>query len=98
MNDPETFREQLDTVFQVDRDSGAIPLRLAQVADEPTGGGMRQFSILFHGPADRTLPQGMYSFRHEALGSLMLFIVPVIGSNAERIVYEACFSGPVQAR
>jgi hypothetical protein len=98
MNDPETFREQLDTVFQVDHDSGVIPLRLAEVADERVGGGMQQFSLFFHGPADRILPQGMYSFRHEAMGSRRLFIVPVIGSNAERIVYEACFSGPVQAR
>jgi uncharacterized protein DUF6916 len=98
MNDPETFREQLDTVFQVDHDSGTIQLRLAEVADEHIGGGMRQFSIFFHGAAERILPQGMYAFHHDALGSLTLFIVPVIGSNAERIVYQACFSGPALAR
>jgi hypothetical protein len=98
MNDPETFREQLDTVFQVDHGSGSIPLRLAEVADERIGGGMQQFSLYFHGASDRMLPQGMYAFHHDALGSLTLFIVPVIGSNAERIVYQACFSGPIQAR
>ena len=98
MNRPETFREQLDTIFQVDHESGPIPLRLAEVADERVGGGMQQFSLFFHGAADRALPQGTYSFRHAELGSLMVFIVPVIGSNAERIVYQACFSGPIQAR
>jgi hypothetical protein len=98
MNDPETFREQLDTVFQVDHDSGPIPLRLAEVADERVGGGMQQFSLYFHGAADRILQQGMYSFRHDALGSLTLFIAPGIGSDAQRIVDQACFSGPGQAR
>ena len=98
MNNPETFREQLDTVFLVDHESAPIPLRLAEVADERAGGGMQQFSLFFHGAADRLLPQGMYSFHHAALGSLMVFIVPVIGSNADRIVYQACFSGPIQPR
>jgi hypothetical protein len=96
VNDPATFREQLDTIFRVDHESGAIPLRLAEVAGPRIGGGLQQFSVFFHGAADRILPQGMYSFHHEALGSLTLFIVPIVGSNEERIVYQACFSGPVQ--
>ena len=98
MNDPATFRNELDTVFQVAHDSGPVPLRLAEVGDERVGGGMLQFSLYFHGAADRILPQGMYAFHHDTLGSLMLFIVPVVGSNAERIVYQACFSGPIQAQ
>jgi hypothetical protein len=40
----------------------------------------------------RMLPQGTYSFRHDTLGEFLLFIVPVVGSNDERIVYEACFN------
>jgi hypothetical protein len=40
MNAPETFREQLDTVFHVDHESGPIPLRLAEVGDERVGGGI----------------------------------------------------------
>jgi hypothetical protein len=94
MNAPERFREQLDTIFQVHHDSGAIPLRLAEVADGRTGGGLQQFSLFFHGPAERILPQGTFPFHHDVLGSLMLFIVPVLGSNAERIIYQACFSRP----
>ena len=97
MNDPDRFREQVDTIFRVDHDSGPIQLRLVEVADGPAGGGFQRFSLLFHGPADRVLPQGTYDFHHDALGSLMVFIVPVIGSNAERIVYEAVFSRPMAA-
>ncbi len=92
--DPATFRAQIDTIFGVDHDSGQISLRLVEVADERTGGGFQQFSLFFHGPADRLLPQGAYSFRHDALGGLELFIVPVLGSNHERIVYQVCFSRP----
>ena len=92
MNSPEAFREHLNTVFQLDGAMDPIQLRLVEVADEGIERGIRQFSLFFHGPADRVLPQNTYAFSHAALGSLALFIVPVIGSNAERIVYQACFS------
>lgn len=92
MDSPETFREQLDTVFQVDDETDPIQLRLVEVADEGVAHGIRQFSLFFHGPADRVLPQNTYAITHEALGSIALFIVPVVGSNRERIVYQACFS------
>ncbi len=94
--DPATMRAQLDTTFQVGPDTNRIPLRLVEVSDGRSVGGIERFSLLFHGPADRALPQGLYSFHHDALGPLVLFIVPVIGSNAERIVYEACFSRPTR--
>jgi hypothetical protein len=95
--DPATYREQVGTIFSVDQ-PGPIGLQLTGVTDERVSGGIRQFSLFFHGPADRILPQGTYSFRHAALGSVVLFVVPVIGSNAERIVYQACFSVPIEAR
>ena len=94
MNDPETFREALDTIFQVVHNPDPIQVRLVEVSEEHIGGGFGQFSLFFHGPADEILPQGTYSFRHDVLGSLALFIVPIIGSNRERIVYQACLSRP----
>ena len=93
--EPETFRAHAGTMFDVEVDADRVPLRLADVSDGRSGRGILRFSILFHGPPDRLIPQGMYLFRHSALGAMMLFIVPVVGSNAERIVYEACFSRPV---
>ena len=92
MTGPATFRPHVNTVFQVDRDPNPVPLRLIDVADERISHGMQQFSLYFHGPSDRLLPQGLYEFRHDALGSLTLFIVPVVGSDHQRIVYQACFS------
>lgn len=92
MNDAATFREHVDTIFRVDHNSDIVPLRLVEVTGERIGGGLRQFSLMFHGPAAHLLPQNTYSFHHDALGEFLLFIVPVVGSNLERIVYEACFS------
>lgn len=93
--DPATYRRFVGTLFSVD-EPHQVDLRLATVTDERVSGGVLQFSVFFHGPADQILPQGMYSFRHDGLGPLTLFIVPVVGSNEERIVYQACFSVPVQ--
>lgn len=92
------FRAHVDTTFVADPGARGIPLRLAEVGDERVSGGMEQFSLFFHGPADCLLPQGTYALEHTALGSLALFLVPVVGSNHERIVYQACFSRPAAAR
>ena len=91
MSDAVTFRAHLDTTFVADDGGRAIPLRLAEVAGERVTGGLEQFSLYFHGPADRQLPQGTYELAHDTLGALALFIVP-IGANRERVVYEACFT------
>jgi hypothetical protein len=96
--DAARFRAQLGTTCVVDSGTGNIPMRLAKVSDGRTGGGFVRFSVLFDGPPERLLVQGTYTFHHEVLGSLALFIVPVLGSDAERIVYEACFSQPAPAR
>jgi len=89
---PAEYREQIGTIFSVEHADGAVPLRLADVSADHISNGFLQFSLYFHGPPNRLLPQHIYSFHHDDLGALALFIVPIVGSNAERIVYEACFS------
>lgn len=91
---PATFRACLGSTFKVMLAPEPVPLTLAEVGRERVGGGFLHFSILFHGPSDRLLPQALYELQHETLAPLALFIVPIVGSNAERIVYEACFSVP----
>lgn len=93
-HDASMFRAHLDTTFTADPGVRGVPLRLAEVVDDRASGGMDQFSLFFHGPADRLLPQGTYALEHAVLGPLALFLVPVVGSNHERIVYQACFSRP----
>jgi hypothetical protein len=95
MNDPEMYRAQLDTVFRVRCEADDLGIRLVAVDSGRQDKGIQQFSLFFHGPADRVLPQGTYEIQHDALGSLALFIVPIVGSNHERIVYQACFTRPM---
>jgi hypothetical protein len=94
LGDPETYRAHLGTTFRADHDAGRVDLRLVEVERERVGGGFAQFSIFFHGPADHVLPQAVHTMHHEALGAFALFIVPVVGSNHEGILYQACFSRP----
>jgi hypothetical protein len=90
--DVAAFHAQIDTMFRVKSGSDPIPLRLAEVIEERSAGGIERFSLFFHGPPDRMLPQDTYSFHHDTLGDITIFIVPIVGSNDERIVYEACFN------
>jgi hypothetical protein len=96
--EPGEYREQVGTIFEVEHSDGAIPLRLASVSDERISHDFVQFSLFFHGPPARLLSQGIYYFGHATLGRLALFIVPILGSNHERIVYEACFNRRVATR
>jgi len=49
------------------------------------------FSLLFRLPQTPLLPQAMYTFQHEEIGTFPLFIVPV-GRDAEGLQYEAVFN------
>jgi hypothetical protein len=90
--DPTMYRPHIGTDFTIDAGDWRIALRLASVVDDGNANGMRQFSLLFHGPGDRVLSDGIYPMQHPALGSLDIFIVPIVGTTAARAIYQACFS------
>jgi hypothetical protein len=94
-----TFKARIGTTFLLLPGDGRdpVPLRLADVIEGRSGGGFQSFSVLFHGPSDRFVAQGLYSLEHDAFESLALFIVPIVGSNAERIIYEAVFTQRIES-
>lgn len=69
-----------------------LPVRLSEVADFPRQPANQRvpFSLLFHGPADGWLRQGTYTFEHDAMGRMDIFLVP-LGSDAEGMRYEVIF-------
>src|ERR1700722_4151413 len=93
------FSELLHTRFRVRvSPSEEIELELVETAPghvtESQGrGGARfeSFSLVFHGPGDRLLPQKMHPFEHSGLGSFELFIVP-IGQGPGHFKYQAIFN------
>ena len=56
-----------------------------------TPGGRVPFSLVFRGPWEPVLPQGIYGIEHDELGSLPIFIVP-IGREDDGVRYQAAFS------
>jgi hypothetical protein len=95
--DHERLKGELGTTFYLAVNGQRLPVTLVEVTDSKSGGGFQRFSVLFHGPPDRALVQGTYALQHDVLGSLDIFIVPVIGSGPERMVYEACFNQPLDS-
>ncbi|MFZ5815177.1 MAG: DUF6916 family protein [Bacillota bacterium] len=87
------FLEQLHTPFQVA--SASVAVELTEVNALGSTPHQRRFSLLFQGPLDRFLPQGIYALRHDQLGEFDLFLVPV-GRQPEGFLYEAVFNRLVE--
>ena len=51
----------------------------------------KPFSIILRAPRDRRLPQKIYKVRHEALGEMEIFLVPV-AVDEKGYHYEAVFN------
>ncbi len=78
-------------ISMIDQPIVALALQLAELRSRPAPPGFEQFSLLFQGPAEPALEQGIYRFQHAKLGELDLFMVPV-ARNREGIQYEVCIS------
>lgn len=88
----ETFEEQLNTPFLiVHQDLAPISLELTSVEGKGVQGMQEQFSLLFRGPLEAPLEQGLHPFEHVQLGQFELFIVPVARTD-EGFEYEAIFN------
>jgi hypothetical protein len=74
-------------------DGAALTLSEAQLYSErhQRQGGRPPFSLIFLGPGEFVLPQQIYALRHDALGELEIFLVPV-GRDAEGVRYQAVFN------
>lgn len=90
------FAACVNTIFTVFPDApDGMDLVLAEVSEPKRGPGQETFSLLFRGPTDRFLPQGMYPMAHERLNQFDLFIVPVSRDDAG-FTYEAVFNRLLQ--
>jgi hypothetical protein len=94
----ETFAPAVGDRFVLDHDGGRLALELIEAqpieAGAPAAGadGLRTpFSLLFRGPLDPALPQRIYPLRHDAIGALDIFIVPV-ARTAAGVEYQAIFT------
>ena len=94
----ETFAGRVGQRFRIAvDDTDWVEAELAEASaigpqPAPASGSERSpFSIVFRGPPDPLLPQRIYRFEHDELGSFDLFVVP-IGRDAAGVDYEAVFT------
>jgi hypothetical protein len=95
-----TFSTQLNSPFRINLSPiTAIEIELVEVTEKGGADSQRpsaaarqeSFSVVFRGPHDKLLQQGMYQMQHNQLGALTLFLVPV-GQDHEGLYYEAIFN------
>lgn len=95
----ETFSGHVGSGFTLgpageDSEPAALPLRLTSAdtgGDSPPGGGRAPFSLMFSGPPEPIVPQGIYRLSHPELGTLDLFLVP-LAPDGDGARYQAVFS------
>jgi hypothetical protein len=88
----ESFEACLDTDFQVVLPEAAgFNLKLIEVIGPGMTARQETFSVIFHGQAEHFLQQGIVNLKHEKLGELGLFLVP-IAKDKDGFQYEAVFN------
>lgn len=97
------FSSVVGTPFRVARDDRPIALELVEVtpaaardeveARRRAAAGIRAepFTLLFRGPREPLLAQGIQRLEHERLGTLEIFLVPIRPDEGGPL-YEAVFN------
>ena len=88
----EVFAQHLNTIFRIYvDDSSAIDAKLIEVSELNLSPRQERFSIVFRGPNETYLGQGMRRFEHPEMGEFALFLVP-ISSDDQGYRYESVFN------
>ena len=94
----ESFARCLNTDFSVmDEGSAALSLKLTEITEGFMTPRQEAFSVIFHGPADQFIQQGIHKLRHTMLGELEIFLVP-IAKDGDGFQYEAVFNHLIQSK
>ena len=75
--------------------SGPIDFELDEVEAHPQsavpGTARQPFTLIFLGPKDSLLPEGLHKFSHHSLGEFDLYLIPIL-STGERQAYQSIFN------
>jgi len=88
----EAFVNNLHTMFRIRlNDSVIIETELTEVSEQQLSARQERFAIVFRGPLESYLGQGLRRFEHDQMGEFDLFIVP-ISRDDKGVYYEAVFN------
>jgi len=86
------FANNLNTKFRIKiDDSNTIEAELTELTEHLVSPRQERFSIIFRGPNETLLGQGMHYFKHDQMGEFDLFLVP-ISQDDRGTYYEAVFN------
>lgn len=86
------FAPQLNTKFRMPLPSAAtLEMELIQAEEFTSTPHQERFSLLFLGPLDPPIEQGIYRLEHDQLGAGDIFLVPV-SHDEKGLCYEAAFN------
>ena len=88
----ETFSRYANTKFRVQVEAAEpVELELAEVSELMLSPGQEQFNVIFRGPNEVFLEQGLRNFEHDQMGQFEIFLVP-ISQDQQGSCYEAVFN------
>lgn len=88
----EEFAQQANSKFQVEVDENSdVELELVEVSELKLYPQQEEFVLVFRGPSEAFLDQGVRYFKHDKMGRFELFIVP-IKQDEQGFYYEAIFN------
>jgi len=88
----EAFTKHLGAKFEAKLEpEKSVELELTEVSELKQSARQEQFSIVFLGPNDIFLGQGMRQLKHEEFGEFEIFIVP-ISQEENGYRYQAVFN------
>ena len=89
----ESWTSYLNHAFKIDLESESLAMELVEVSGlgEKPGADREPYSLVFRGPAQPVFEQGLIELKHQELGALALFLVP-IGPDSQGMCYEAVFT------
>jgi hypothetical protein len=87
-----TVAEHVGTEFVVqDEPSSGFALTLTSIVEHAKTEHQETFSLFFHGPSVPFLSQGIHKLKHDRLGEMEIFLVP-IAKDKDGFQYEAVFN------
>ena len=88
----ERFTRLLQSEFLVmDEPVSAFPITLVDVGNHAITPHQESFSVIFLGPVNNFIPQGIHKLNHQEMGEIDIFLVPIALDKAG-FRYEAVFN------